>query len=75
MKIKQSKLVGNRINKPKNRVFIYNKDGEKPDVLTYVRSDIVEELVSALEYTADLRESQGETATVARNAIAKYREE
>ena len=74
MKIKTSKLMGKRMSKPKDRIFIYNKDGEKPDVLTYVRSDIVEELVSALEYTADLRESQGETANVVRNAIAKYRE-
>lgn len=73
--MKTIKPKSNRMSKPKDRVFIYNKDGERPDVLTYVRSDIVEELVSALEYTVDLREAQGETANVARNAIAKYREE
>ena len=57
----------------RDRIFIENKEGENPPVLTYIRSDIVLELVKALEETADLREAQGETANVARNALAKYR--
>ena len=57
----------------RDRIFIENNEDEKPPVLTYIRSDIVLELVKALEEMVDLREAQGETATVARNALAKYR--
>lgn len=36
------------MSEPKDRIFIYNKDGEKPDVLTYIRSDIISDIIEEL---------------------------
>ena len=52
----------------------------KPDVHswngeTYIRADLVDELIEALEITAELVEALGHTAKKARAVLAKIKEE
>lgn len=60
---------------PTRSVHMVDKDLKYFATIPYIRADLVDDLVEALEHTAELLECLGATALMARAALARVKEE